>query len=158
MYRGLLLLFFLFSALTMDAQSDVDALIHQPFGYACNQQVVESKLRGRVKERIPIENTHAAGVVDTIIKFKKGKNELAIYDGKFNTFCYGLQLHNRKWKLEADLQVGMSKKDFLTTYPQAKAQADGSYKLYDSDRVDWAIIEFNRREKVSAVYLGFYID
>jgi hypothetical protein len=152
------ILFFLLFSFSAFGQNKVDALIHKPFGYACDLEMVQSKLRGKVKEKKPVENPHADGVVDTVTLYGKGKNELAIYEGKYNTFCYGLELHSKKWQLESDLQIGMDRAEFLKAFPKAIKESEIRYKLFDSDRVDWAIIEFNRRERVSAVFLGFYID
>jgi hypothetical protein len=150
-----LLVFFAASAI---GQNKVDQLIHQPFGAACDLRTVTSQLKGKVVDRTPFENPHAYGITDTIITFQKGKNELAIYDGTYNTFCYGLHIESKRWKLDSELQIKMKKEDFLEAFPKAQPLAEDKYRLWDSDRVDWAEIFFNSRSRVEVINLGFYVD
>lgn len=140
------------------AQNSVDQLIHQPFGASCDLETVSESLKGKVADRIPFENPHATNLTDIIIKFRKGKNELAIYHGAYNTFCYGLHIESKRWKLDAALQIRMKLEDFIKAYPNAQKMKEDHYRLWDSDRVDWADIYFNKRDRVKQIDLGFYVD
>ncbi len=156
-----LLLLALISFLTFSANSQShtgDKLIHQPFGSDCVAVIESGKLKGKVVQEEFKQNLHDPGLTDTIQVFKAGKNEMQVFRGKYNSFCIGIAIYTKKWKLDNKLQIGTSLEEFKSLFPKAIKVSEGIYRIDDSDKVDFAEIHISQKGKVKEIHLAHYYD